>query len=224
MNVPFLTLDRLRPKEQMFYHQHALTYMSSSSRKNCPTQLVYPDRSVSLGFPPTSLETSISSGAARSASQNAQQQQEMQARNQAVIVYGTATDRATIKPVVEALAYRLFMLAAFQLVAVVARISGTSFIHLFGDIEDDAASEAVRTGIYISILVCHILPSFALLFWRREPLLLYRTCMAVFGLVGSLLALRCLLDAVVFGLCLCLYAVSHQAAQLFGPRAFSVLK
>ncbi|CEM20316.1 unnamed protein product [Vitrella brassicaformis CCMP3155] len=218
-----LRLEHLENGMPLLYHQHAITHVAIRRDKKLPSQLVYPDGNMSIGFPPTSLRGLFSTVRAGTTESEEERQQRLQQGT--VVVYASETERAVIQPILERLAFYWFLCLAIQAIGIIVALAGGSLVP-FNPPTGAAASPgqlswAVQT-LYSFMLGVHLLPLVGY-FWRfADFLAVYNALNVVLFLLGFALTLNSLLAVIILLSTAGLRVIGSHVKFFAMPHCFTV--
>uniref|UniRef100_A0A0G4F5U1 Uncharacterized protein n=1 Tax=Chromera velia CCMP2878 TaxID=1169474 RepID=A0A0G4F5U1_9ALVE len=141
----FLKDEHLQPGRKLTYFQNAVTPGTRLEElSKCPSELVYPDGSIALGFPPRPLTDHFDVSADALDAQNSRSA--VLSQTQAVLLYASASSGSLTKQQERWSGIRLFLLSAVQLWFLYGDSSNRESVVNFLNPPSEGPSEGRRGG------------------------------------------------------------------------------
>lgn len=215
-------MDAFDRDAPLMFHQQAITHALAASRgaqKQMPTQLVFPDDTMTVGFPPAPLGNRDDTRNNSAENSETEEQRQQRLQNEPVVVYTSLSDLRTLAPKITGIGLASLLCIACQSVCMVTTLSGSSFLDFYSDID---VPTPLQRGMFTGMLVCHCAWLMSV-HWRNVDLLkIYGVLMNVFFFLTLLGGLASLCDVATCALCLPIAFLTGTMRHLMMPHCFTV--
>lgn len=163
-----LKLGMLQDGKPLLYNQHALANLFGDQTKHIPTQIVFPDETVSIGLPPSSLDTTINPGS--NTMEDLVDDFQNRIQSGPLVVFATPTPASEISSELNFAVFGAFLLILLQSLFITSIFLGCSWIPVLQAYSSLPKPMFSQKWIYTSIVVSYCLPCLGILY--HLPLLL----------------------------------------------------